>query len=511
MALGVVAVDAALLGAGVGLGTWLLVQQATFAAKARAVAGIDLSAESADARVAVGERTVVRLRATLADALPFAITVTLDLPPSTDRPTPPPVVSLRPGERSTETTFETASRVVGPLDLGPANVEFGDPEGLFVDTVSREASSAVDVRPSTSRRLHVGEGGRAMATLYGEHRANEVGAGLEPYEVRQYAPGDQLSRIDWKATARLNHPHIREYERTRTYQTVLVVDHRAPMSDGPGNETKLDHLREVGLSFVDAANDFGDPLGLYTVGDGGTTTAREPTAGVEQYDAITRALWTLEPTETEPADATADALSPTEARTRAARLRRDRTDFGATLRPYLESNGYARRLRDRPLFRTVKLAHTRVRGSSWAVVLTDDSNRTEVREATKLARRKEWRVLVFLAPSMLYESEEPDDIERAYERYREFEEFRRSLARLDRVSAFEVGPNDRLETVIGRHAERGRPSDSPGGASGASTARQYEERDEGTQNPLRYTRAEFARAEKREQESESESAERADE
>ncbi|WP_255681357.1 hypothetical protein [Natrinema sp. SYSU A 869] len=55
---------------------------------------------------------------------------------------------------------------------------------------------------------------------------------------------------------------------------------------------------------------------------------------------------------------------------------------------------------------------------------------------------------VLLAPSVLYEPGGLADVEQAYDRYIEFEEFRRELSRMDNVRALEVGPADRLATVL---------------------------------------------------------------
>jgi len=39
------------------------------------------------------------------------------------------------------------------------------------------------------------------------------GQGIEFSEIRDYRPGDDIRAIDWKVTARFNHPYIRVYRR----------------------------------------------------------------------------------------------------------------------------------------------------------------------------------------------------------------------------------------------------------------------------------------------------------
>jgi hypothetical protein len=85
---------------------------------------------------------------------------------------------------------------------------------------------------------------------------------------------------------------------------------------------------------------------------------------------------------------------------------------------------------------------------------------------------------------VLYEPGGLDDLERAYERYLGFEEFRTSLARLDRVSAFEVAPGDRLDAVIDREAtRRGRERDV---ARAARANRRYQQYGEEPRQGLAY-------------------------
>ena len=448
---GTVAADPLLAGAGLTLGVWLGAHQAWFVRTVRSVAAADLALETVRARVAVDAPVVVHLRATLESTLSVTITGTVDLPPSVDTPEPRPSVTLDPGEQTATTTFETRALVSGATTLGPAVASFRDGGGFFTSAVRGTETADLAIQPRAPRDLHVGEGGDPLTSLYGEHQTDVTGGGLEPSGVREYVPGDQLSRIDWKATARLNHPHLREFDVRTTHETLLVVDHRASTGAGRARETKLDYLSEVALAFVNAADEYNDPVGLYTVGDEGTTTSRDAAAGVEQYGPVREVIEGLTPTVAEPtATSVDDIVAPGQARVVAKQLQADWSQFARTLQGYFDATAqYVRRLDDQPLFQTVRAGRATVGSSAWTILLTDDTRPAETREAAKLARRNGGNVLVFLAPSVLYDRESVG--EEAFERYLTFEEFRRSLAALDRVSAFEVGPGDRLAAVIGRH------------------------------------------------------------
>jgi len=108
----------------------------------------------------------------------------------------------------------------------------------------------------------------------------------------------------------------------------------------------------------------------------------------------------------------------------------------------------------------------------------------------KAARRNGAQVLVFLAPSVLYETGGLDSVDRAYDSYLDFERFRRSLDRFERASAFEVAPGDRLRAVLGRHGDTaGRRPD----ARDIATARRTGSAELGSQHGLAYPDVEALR------------------
>jgi uncharacterized protein (DUF58 family) len=452
---GVIAKSVVLFIAGTILCAWLLTYQAAFLRRVNQFKILNYSIDATRTRVAVGEPTVISLSVESKISFPCKVEITPQLSPNMDQPESSPRLTLNEGEQSASSPFVISSSIVGNTTVGPLTVDILGPGGFFETTLSWDETIEIEVRPHAPRNLHIGEGGRPFSTLYGEHKTGRAGSGLEPYEVREYQPGDSLSRIDWKATARLNHPHVREYEQTTTNETALVVDHRHAMGEGIQRGTKLEYLREVSLAFVNSAESFDDPLGLYTVGDYGVTASYNPAAGVEQYDRVRRQIHNLEPTTPSQSVDVRNGVSPEQARQLTAQLADDQTSFGQTLRPYFAAtDNYVQRLATKPLVRTVRLAQSHCRAGSWTVIVTDDTDRTGIYEAVKAGRQNGSQVLVFLAPSVLYEPGGLNSIDRAYDRYQDFEQFRRSLGRFERVSAFEVAPGDRLRAVLGHHGNK---------------------------------------------------------
>jgi len=479
-----------LLYAAAGLLGWLLVAGARVV---RATRRLDRTL-AVDQRVDPGtaitdEPVTVTLRASLTEPSSLSLRVGADPPvaarpsdraapavtarstgrvrdPSTgdDRTAAERTTTLPAGETGATSTFTVRVGVAGRHEFGRTVVEATGPRGLFRTVRSPEPGPTLTVNPRAPRNVHVGTGGEEVAAAFGEHEAGRLGPGLEPAELREYHPGDAAGRIDWKATARLSTPYVRELEAETDRTTALLVDHRASTGTGRAGERKLDFLREVALAFLASARTRSDPLGCYAVGDGGATAVHTPGTTPAAYTTVRRTLEALEPTDPED-ESGEDGMgrpvgragrSSADARRAAAALAGDDSAFGRRLRPLFEAaDPYVDRVAEDPLFATGRARLTRLGGTTWTVLLTDDADPTEVRETVKLARRGSGRCLVFLAPTVLFEPGGLADLEAAYGRYLEFDEFRRGLAALDCVRAFEVAPGDRIGALLADRRRRG--------------------------------------------------------
>lgn len=80
------------------------------------------------------------------------------------------------------------------------------------------------------RRLTLDVNRRLDGMLHGDFLGLVPGRGTEPGETRAYEPGDDVRRIDWNVTARMQNPYIRETIADRELEAWLVVD-RSPSLD----------------------------------------------------------------------------------------------------------------------------------------------------------------------------------------------------------------------------------------------------------------------------------------
>ncbi|WP_459191550.1 DUF58 domain-containing protein [Halosimplex sp. J119] len=462
-----VTIDRPVLLAGVcGVCAWLLAQQYRFVAALReTAASLEVSQRSSTARTVTDAATYLTVTAQSESASSLALTVDPDPPVAADGTVE--TLRLKPGGTDVEGTYEFTWPVAGTFRIGAPTVTARDPLGLFEQRLRPSTEQpAVTVEARRPQTVHVGEGGDPITAGFGEHESGQAGRGLEPAEVRKYVAGDAARRIDWKATARLNETHVREFTSQTDRETHLVVDHRAGTAGGPPGESKLDYARHVALAFVDHAEEASERIGCQTVGDEGLTGLFEPRTGLEHLRQIRRHLNAITPTgPAETGDAGSDRsarrvresstpTAPERVRVTGQRLAGDDSAFASGVGPFFDRpDAYVRTISDRPLFRAVETAPPRVAGSQWTIIVTDDERRTELREAVKLASDR-GPVLVFMTPTALFRPGGLENLDAAYDAYLDFEEFRRDLTSLPGVTAFEVGPADRLSTVLANAPDR---------------------------------------------------------
>lgn len=448
-----------LLAGGITLCVWLLATQIRFVRRLdQTVPKLTIDQSLVARRGQTDEKLPVTLDATLDHASSLSLTVEGRPPVPAEGISPDTFrIELPAGETTATTTTTHTYPIAGKFTFDRPKVSARDHYELFTETFFAGPTPSIRIDPRVPRRIHIGMGGNQIAVAYGEHPTGRTGSGIEPGELREYQPGDPARRIDWKASARLNEPFVRTFETESTLMTALVIDHSSSTAVGADGETAFAYLREVALGLTTNTQRQSDPLGLYAVGDGGLTVSVSPGQSSEQYDRIRQHLLDIEPThDTEAEAARIERQRPSrEIRTV---LQTDETSYGRTLQAFLgPSQTYALPMAETPLVETMRLQVSRLSGTVRTLLFTDDSDREQLREFVRLGRLGNGHVIVFLAPQVLFEPRGLADLDAAYERYTAFEEFRRELSRIDRVTAYEVAPDDRITAVL---SGRGRQSDT---------------------------------------------------
>ncbi|ARS91777.1 hypothetical protein B1756_09585 [Natrarchaeobaculum aegyptiacum] len=439
----------ALVGAGL-VGGWLLGRQVAFTRDLQSVTET-LSIDQRAVRDAVrtDDVTPVGLHARLDHPTPLSVTVTAGVPrQATIEPgETTPMVTLEPGAVAADDHEDVRWPISGRHEFDPVTVTAAT-DG-FRETLTLDVQATITVEPRESEPVHVGRGGERIGTAYGDHDGGRLGSGDEPAEAREYVPGDTADRIDWKATARFGTAYVREYDTQINRETTLLIDNRSTLADGPTGATKFDHLREVALSMAERAIDRGDPVGLVTVDDDGIETHLEHATGGSGHRTIRRRLLDLRPSDG--SRATERHLTGDAARSHLTSITGSDDDpFADTLRPFFEARaGGAEHVAVESLRDGLKATLTNQQRRRRTVIFTDDERPGDLRETIALARARGNEVVVVIAASVLYETDNLTELESAFDRYVAFEQVRRDLSRLDGVTALEVGPGDRLSTVLG--------------------------------------------------------------
>lgn len=458
-----------LVGAGI-VGGWLLARQYAFVRDlTRALEVLTVEQETAHATIRTDDATTLRLTGTLAEPTPLELRLESGVP-STAVTSSVPATTLEAGETTASDEQVLQWPVSGRHEVDAVTVTAENADVRQSTAVGD--GPTITVEPRASELVHVGVGGERIGTAYGEHDGGRLGSGDVPAEAREYVPGDTADRIDWKATARFGTTYVREYDTRTDRRTMLVVDHRSTLAAGPTGGSKFDHLREVALSMAETAHRSGDPVGLVTVDDDGIDSHLEYATAGSAYRRIRRRLFDLAPSDGR--GVRDHRLTGEEARTHLTAISRHGADddpFVRTVKPFYEerANGLDHVNVD-SLPDGVRAAVNNQHQQLRTAIFTDDSRPGEVRETVALARARGNDVLVFLTPSVLYENDRLTALEQSFDRYVEFEALRRDLSRIDGVTALEVGPGDRLSSVLGAGAGRGRSGSSASSSSSSSSS-----------------------------------------
>ncbi len=127
---------------------------------------------------------------------------------------------------------------------------------LLPEEISRIARLEVRAR-------HIVEG-----FLSGLHRSPYFGQSVEFVQHREYVPGDDFRRIDWKVWSRTDKHYIKQYEEDTNLKTTLLIDVSESMMFGSGAMTKYEYGCTVAAALAYLLLRQQDSVGLVSFDDG---------------------------------------------------------------------------------------------------------------------------------------------------------------------------------------------------------------------------------------------------
>jgi len=105
--------------------------------------------------------------------------------------------------------------------------------------------------------------------LTGLHKSPHHGQSVEFSEHKEYAPGDEIRHIDWRAFAKLDKYYVKRFEMETNLRALLVVDASGSMAYGRGAMTKLQYASVCAGALAYLLSRQGDQVGLCIAGDAG--------------------------------------------------------------------------------------------------------------------------------------------------------------------------------------------------------------------------------------------------
>lgn len=205
------------------------------------------------ARTAAGQDTSVTLRVDNISRLPTGLMLVEDKVPYVLGSRPRFVLDRIEPRGRREVTYTVRSDVRGRYILGPLTIRLTDPFGMCELQRSFSSRDTLVVTPPVRPLPQVSLSGEWTGS--GESRARSLAsAGEDDAGVREYRLGDDLRRVHWRSTARLDKVMVRREEQPWQARATVLLDSRSPAhgGEGPGSsfEWAVAAAASVGVHLV---------------------------------------------------------------------------------------------------------------------------------------------------------------------------------------------------------------------------------------------------------------------
>jgi uncharacterized protein (DUF58 family) len=180
----------------------------------------------------------------------------------------PVLKGVAPGRSESELSYGVIPPERGVYTFGDLFMRVKGPFGFVLRSLRLDLSEEVKVYSNleslkyqdlaTYRRMNLSSGLRQSPWREG---------GREFDSLREYTEGDDLRKIDWKASARLDRPIVREFQPEKNQIIMILIDAGRLMSAVTEGKTKLDHALDATAQLVHTALSAGDQAGFIAFTD----------------------------------------------------------------------------------------------------------------------------------------------------------------------------------------------------------------------------------------------------
>ncbi len=193
-------------------------------------------------------------------------------------------MALRAGQTG-RWSYEVRFEGRGAHDMGTIAVRVRDRFGIRAWEQRHVDPKPVRVYPRIALLRSLPRPAHARASV-GDYVSAALGEGIEPGDIRQFAPGDRIKQVNWRASLRLGKLYVTQHQRERNADVVLMLDTLAEGGRAP--DTTLDWSVRAGASLATAYLARKDRVGL--INYGGLIHWVKPGSGRAQYERLADAL-----------------------------------------------------------------------------------------------------------------------------------------------------------------------------------------------------------------------------
>jgi uncharacterized protein (DUF58 family) len=254
-------------------------------ARRRATPDYSVSQEISATRVFEGDRATVTVTVNARSPLPL-IEVLAPMPPGAALVSGKnrTVLTLGAGE-TTAFRYELGFNVRGVFGLTPIATRVTDGARALGWERRHAASTLVRVYPKISPLRSLPRPTHTQTSI-GDYVSPALGEGIEPGDIREFAPGDRIKQVHWRASLRRGRLYVTQRQRERNADVVLMLDTLSEVGIAPF--TTLDASVRATAALATAYLARKDRVGLITYG--GLLNWVKPASGRVQYERIADTL-----------------------------------------------------------------------------------------------------------------------------------------------------------------------------------------------------------------------------
>ena len=294
---------------------------------------------------------------------------------------------------------------------------------LFVDTeIEVEVYPSLDVIKEEAKA----EENLKLALAY-----KKFLLGLETvdlHSLRRFQPGDDIKRVEWKATARLGELIVKDFLREMEGDVYIILDAGKEMRKGVKN-SKIDYATTLTIQLAYALKDY--RVGLIVYDDFGVKCKIDASRSPEQIEKIVRSL-KITPIYTDLLGVKLSSVG--------FRLSEESLNFIKKVLPAIKGR--------KSLATGIIEAVSSLQSSAFLIFIADSTAHTNELIWVLSQLRSKHRILLLTPNPILFYDESKLDRETLiwiYRRYLEREELIRRLNKI--VPTLDVGPSDLIDVI----------------------------------------------------------------